>query len=152
MTPEQGGHPVNTLHPQEARSGTTVLIAPNSPVATVQCGYWYETLRYPTPHTAAPTVARLAMLPTAFRAVRALRCDLRAGHVFAFNARESRRAIIWADAGYISALAVLARGEPVGFTLSLHDGETAEWCIRPAPYLQLTSPGWCDQPDCTGAT
>ncbi|MEV5567619.1 hypothetical protein AB0L54_32905 [Streptomyces sp. NPDC052196] len=84
------------------------------------------------------------MLNTAFRAVRALRCDLRACHVFAFNARESRRAINWADSGYVSALAILSRGENIGFTLTLHSGEIAEWRIRPVAYLQITASDWCD--------
>ncbi|MFD9789607.1 hypothetical protein ACFWXK_01525 [Streptomyces sp. NPDC059070] len=140
---------MHALHPQPTTSGTPLLSAPASPTAETQLGYWYETLRYPTPHTAVPAVARLAMVSTAFRAVRTLRCDLRTSHVFALTARESRRAIIWADAGYVSALAVLAQGDPVGFTLSLRNGETAEWCIRPMHYLQLTPPGWCDPPRCT---
>ncbi|GGY65787.1 hypothetical protein [Streptomyces xanthochromogenes] len=109
-------------------------------------GYRYETLRYASPHTAVPAVTRLALLDSAYRAVRALRFDLRAGHVFAFDAYESRRAINWADTGYVSALAVLTRGENVGFTLSLRNGETAEWSIRPVQYLQLASPNWCDGP------
>ncbi|HEY1179589.1 MAG TPA: hypothetical protein VGF17_25830 [Phytomonospora sp.] len=44
----------------------------------------------------------------------------------------------------MSAVAILIRGEYVGFTLPLHNGQTAEWCIRPVQYLQLTSPDWCD--------
>ncbi|MFG2722933.1 hypothetical protein ACGFW5_32230 [Streptomyces sp. NPDC048416] len=111
-------------------------------------GYWYETLRYPTAHSPVPTAARLTMLPTAFRAVRALRCELRAAHVFAVSARESRRAVDWADSGYVAAMAVLCQGRGIGFTLPLRTGEIAEWHIRPARYLPLVSPNWCDdRPD-----
>lgn len=109
-------------------------------------GFWYEVLLYPSAHTAVPHVSRLSMLDTAWRAVRTLRCDLRAGHVLALDARESRRAISWADTGHVPALGTLARGESVTFTLMLHDGRTAQWCIRPALFLQLTAHNWCDGP------
>ncbi|MER0447587.1 hypothetical protein ABR738_24050 [Streptomyces sp. Edi4] len=91
-----------------------------------------------------PTATRLTMAPTAFSAVRALRCELRAAHVFAVSARESRRAIDWADAGYVAAAAPLCRGRGIGFTLPLRTGEIAEWHIRPLPCLQLTAPEWCE--------
>ncbi|WP_329400808.1 hypothetical protein [Streptomyces melanogenes] len=135
--------------PHEASSGATLLAISNYAATEARFGYWYESLRYRNAHAAMPTASRLIMMNTAFSAVRTLRCDLRASHVFAFTARDSRRAVNWADSGYVPALAALARGEYVGFTLALRDGETAEWCIRPVQYLQLTPPGWCDLPHCT---
>ncbi|MEU9098091.1 hypothetical protein [Streptomyces sp. NPDC048361] len=134
------------LSPRPASTATAGLPSPAKADATPHLGYWYESLHYPTAHAPVPTAAQLIMLPTAFRAIRTLRCELRAAHVFAVGARESRRAVDWADSGYVAAMAVLCQGRGIGFTLPLHTGGIAEWHIHPTPYLQLTAAGWCDGP------
>ncbi|MFD7013760.1 hypothetical protein [Streptomyces sp. NPDC059928] len=66
--------------------------------------------------------------------------------------QESHRAVQWADEGFISARALLALGESIGFTLRLHTGEIAEWTVRPATFLCLTSTNWRDpQPQLSDA-
>ncbi|WP_159047879.1 hypothetical protein [Streptomyces sp. WM6378] len=135
------------MHSLRAPSERASGVAPPGPAlaeARIQHRYLYEVLLYRAAEDKTPRLVRSAVLDTASRAIRALRLDLRAGHVFAMTPQESRRAVQWADEGFISARALLGLGESVGFTLRLHTGEIAEWTVRPAMFLCLTSTDWCD--------
>ncbi|MFI5745792.1 hypothetical protein ACIBBE_07645 [Streptomyces sp. NPDC051644] len=85
-----------------------------------------------------PESIDLRVLATPQEAVRAIRVQLRANHLFGLTPRELIRAHYWSDqGGWVQALGALHRGEPCGFTLMLRGGRHIEWHVRPLTYVSL---------------
>ncbi|GGT15111.1 hypothetical protein GCM10010207_12600 [Streptomyces atratus] len=100
----------------------------------VERGYRFEALRYGPATGFVPEPIDLRILAAPQEAVRAIRIQLRANHLFGLTPRELIRALHWADqGGWVQALATLHRGEPCGFTLMLRGGRHIEWTYRSTP-------------------
>ncbi|MFF8913572.1 hypothetical protein ACF08M_09665 [Streptomyces sp. NPDC015032] len=99
-------------------------------------GYRFEALRYGSATGFRPEPIDLRIVATPQEAIRAIRIQLRATHLFGLTPRELARALHWADqGGWTQALAALHRGEPCGFVLLLRKGRHLEWNVRPLAYL-----------------
>jgi hypothetical protein len=104
----------------------------------VEHGYRFEALRYgpATDFTPEPMDLRIVATPQA--AIRSIRVQLRANHLFGLTPRELVRALHWSEhGGWVQALGALHRGEPCGFTLLLRGGRHIEWHVRPLTYVSL---------------
>ncbi|MFB8034401.1 hypothetical protein ACFC5Z_15975 [Streptomyces sp. NPDC056004] len=104
----------------------------------VEHGFRFEALRYGPATGFVPEPIDLRVLATPREAVRAIRVQLRANHLFGLTPRELIRAHHWADqGGWVQALGALHRGEPCGFSLMLRGGRHIEWHVRPLTYVSL---------------
>ncbi|MGW2087781.1 hypothetical protein [Streptomyces sp. NPDC001880] len=104
----------------------------------VERGYRFEALRYGPATGFVPEPIDLRILTTPQEAIRAIRIQLRANHLFGLTPRELIRAHYWSDqGGWVQALGALHRGEPCGFTLMLRGGRHIEWHVRPLTYVSL---------------
>lgn len=111
-------------------------LTPLRPV--VEHGYRFAALRYGPATGFVPEPIVLRITDTPQEAIRAVRIQLRANHLFGLTPRELTRALHWSDqGGWVQALAALHRGEPCGFTLMLRGGRHIEWRVRPLTYVSL---------------
>ncbi|MER5363078.1 hypothetical protein [Streptomyces sp. NPDC002785] len=105
-------------------------------------GYRFEALRFGPATGFTPEPIDLRIMATPQEAIRAIRVQLRANHLFGLTPRELVRAHHWADkGGWVQALGALHRGEPCGFTLLLRGGRHIEWHVRPVTYVSLDTHG-----------
>jgi hypothetical protein len=99
-------------------------------------GFRFETLRYGPTTRFRPEPVDLRVLATPQEAIRAVRVQVRASHVFGLTPHELTRALYWSDqGGWVQALAALHRGEPCGFVLMLRKARHIEWSVRPLTYV-----------------
>ncbi|MEU9458560.1 hypothetical protein [Streptomyces sp. NPDC048312] len=117
---------------------STMRTSPTPLRPAVERGYRFEALRYGPATGFVPEPVVLRIMATPQEAVRAIRVQLRANHLFGLTPRELIRAHHWADrGGWVQALGALHRGEPCGFTLLLRGGRHIEWHVRPLTYVSL---------------